>query len=424
MQLDMPSGAPLVSGRVARLVAACTALGFGIAGQCRVPSVHADDRVRAAVTYFAEPAPNTGLNVVHPQLEYQQDFGDHFGLGVGYDADVVSGATPQVFGVDAVTAATDFNDVRHNGSLGLRFLGEYATLRVGGGFAGESDYRSGTVSAGITADMFDRNSQISLDYTHNFDSVCDANNGIAEDLLELRALDSSDACFDKGSSVTATRKLAIDSIQLAWTQIAAPWLVLQFGASGQMLRGFQANPYRQVLLGERAVQEHVPEVRNRLAAFVRSKFAIKRIRGAIELDLRGYLDSWSVRALTTELAWDQYVARPLSVRVRARWHVQDSALFYRDGNDYASSGALGSFWTGDRELSALFNSVYGVKATYTIRAKEKQFARFIDAFVISAKADMLLYRSLTDNPELSPNYDRTRGLLDAVVVQAQAGFDF
>ena len=75
----------------------------------------------------------------------------------------------------------------------------------------------------------------------------------------------------------------------------------------------------------------------------RGKFALKPIRGAIELDVRGYLDSWSMRALTTELAWDQYIARPIVLRVRARWHLQDSALFYRDGNDYASSGPVGSF---------------------------------------------------------------------------------
>ena len=383
-----------------------------------------DDRVRAAVTYFAEPAPNTSLNVVHPQVTYQQDFGEHFGLGVGYDADVVSGATPQVFGVDAVTAATQFNDVRHNGTLGLRFLTEYATLRVGGGFAGESDYRSGTANAGVTVDLFERNSQLAVDYTHNFDRVCDANNGVAQELLELRPLDSSDTCFDGGSDLTTTRKLAIDSMQLSWTQVTTPWLVLQFGATGSVLRGFQANPYRQVLLGERAVQERLPGGRNRLALYARTKFAIKPIRGAIELDVRGYLDSWSMRALTTELAWDQYIARPIVIRVRARWHVQDSALFYRDGNEYAASGPVGSFWTGDRELSALFNSTYGVKASYLIRAKEKQFLRFIDSFVISAKADMLLYRSLTKNPEFSPNADRTKGLIDAVVVQAQAGFDF
>jgi len=392
-------------------------------GWATVSPAKADDRVRAAITYFQEPAPNTSLYVVHPQVAYSQDYTQHFGLDVGYDMDVVSGATPQIFGVDATTSATKFSDIRYNGNLGMRFISEYATLKVAGGYAAENDYRSGTVSTGIVTDLFNRNTQLSVDYTHNFDRVCDAPNARSEQLLQLRALDSSDRCF-KSSSLTTTRKLSIDTMQLALTQIAAPWLLLQFGATGQLLRGFQANPYRQVLLGDRAVQEHLPGVRNRLAVFAKAKFALRPIRGAIELDLRGYLDSWSVHALTTEVAWDQYVARPISIRVRARWHVQDSALFYRDGNDYASSGPVGSYWTGDRELSALLNSVYGVKVTWTARARQKQFLRFIDSFTVSGKADMLLYRSLTANPTFSPNWDRTKGLIDALVLQLQAGFDF
>ncbi|MBX7083507.1 MAG: DUF3570 domain-containing protein [Nannocystaceae bacterium] len=419
MQLTRPRRRRATASRLATAVVALAS--FAAPGS---PPAAGDDQVRAAVTYFAEPAPNTNLNVVHPQVSYSQDFGDHFGLAVGYDADVVSGATPQVFGVDAVTAATKFTDARHNGSLGLRFLSEYATLRLGGGFAGEHDYRSGTVNAGITTELFDRNTQLSVDYTHNFDRVCDANNAANQELLELRALDSSELCFRKDSDQVATRKLAIDTAQITWTQVTTPWLLLQFGATGQVLRGFQANPYRQVLLGERAVQEHLPGVRNRIAPWARAKFALKPIRGSIEADLRGYFDSWSVKALTAELAWDQYIARPIVLRARARWHMQDSALFYRDGNQYASSGPIGSYWTGDRELSALFNSVYGVKATYFIKSRGKQFLRFIDQFVISAKADMIFYRSRTANPQFSPNYDRTKGLLDAVVIQAQAGFDF
>jgi len=386
-------------------------------------TVAADDRVRAAVTYFQEPAPNTALYVVHPQVAYSQDYGEHVGLDLGYDMDVVTGATPQIFGVDAVTSATKFDDIRYNGNLGLRFITDYATMRVAGGFAGESDYRSGTISTGITADLFDRNTQISADYTHNFDRVCDASNATAEELLELRALDSSDDCF-RESDLTTTRKLAIDSVQVAVTQVATPWLLLQFGSTGQFLRGFQANPYRQVLLGERAVQEHLPDVRNRLALFGQAKFALRPIRGAIEVGVRGYFDSWAVEGVSTELAWDQYVARPLAVRLRARWHVQDSALFYRDGIDYAQSGPAGSYWTGDRELSALLNQLYGVKVTWTTRARQKEFLRFIDAFVVSGKVDVLFYRSLTDNPQSSPNYDRTKGLLDALIVQVQAGFDF
>lgn len=383
----------------------------------------ANDYVRAAVTYFRESAANTPLNVVHPQIRYSQDYTRHVGLDAGYDADVVTGATPQIFGVDVLSSATSFDDVRHNGALGLRFMTDHATLRVGGGFAGESDYRSGTVSVGATADLFNRNTQVALDYTHNFDRVCDANNDTAEELLELRALDDSEACFSN-DDLTRTRKLNIDSLQLSVTQVVTPWMLLQVGATGQILDGFQANPYRQVLLGPRAVQEHLPDVRNRLAVFARGKFALKPIRGAIEASVRGYFDSWAMEAFTGEVAWDQYLARPFIVRIRGRWHVQDSAIFYRDGNEYASGGPAGSFWTGDRELSALLNQTYGVKATYLLRGQDQRWAKYIDAFRISAKADVLFYRSLTDNPEFSPNFERTDGFLDAILVQAQAGVDF
>jgi hypothetical protein len=397
-------------------------LALVLAGLASTP-VAANDEVRAGVTYMHEPAPDTGLVVIHPQVTYAQDYTEHFGLDAGYDADVVTGATPQIFGIDAVSSATKFQDVRHHGALGLRFLSDHATFRVAGGFAGESDYRSGTVSAGMTADLFNRNTQVAVDYTHNFDRVCDANNGNAEELLELRALDDSDQCF-RTSDLTSTQKLGIDSAQLSVTQVVTPWMVLQAGASGQLLRGFQANPYRQVLLGQRAVQEHLPDIRNRLAPFVRGKFALKPIRGSVEASVRGYFDSWAIEALSAELAWDQYILRPLILRARARWHVQDSALFYRDGVDYAQSGPVGSYWTGDRELSALLNQTYGVKATFLVRAKDKQILRFIDGLQVSGKADMLMYRSLTDNPSQSPNFDRTRGLIDAIVVQAQVGFEF
>jgi hypothetical protein len=387
-------------------------------------TAHAEDEVRAAVTYFHEPAPNTGLIVIHPQVVYQQDYTSHFGLDAGYDADVVTGATPQVFGIDAVSAATDFSDMRHHGTLGLRFLTDNATLRVGGGFAGERDYRSGTVSAAMTTDLFNRNTQLSAEYTHNFDSVCDANNTNAEELLELRALDSSDQCFSRSSDLTSTRKLAIDTAQLAVTQVVTPWMLIQAGTTGQVLRGFQANPYRQVLLGQRAVQEHLPGVRNRLSLFARGKFALRPVRGSIEASVRGYFDSWAIEGVSADLAWDQYVARPLILRAHARIHVQDSALFYRDGVDYAQSGAIGSYWTGDRELSALLNQTYGVKATLLIRPKNGQLLKVMDDIRVSAKTDFILYRSLTDNPTQSPNFDRTKGLIDALVVGVQAGFAF
>ncbi len=402
------------------LAAAAVAVAVTVAG---LPPAAAEDKVRAAVTYFQESAPNTPLIVVHPQVSYSQDFGAHFGLDAGYDADIVTGATPQIFGVDVVSSATEFSDRRNVGSLGLRFLTEYATLSVAGGFAAENDYRSGTISVGGATDLFNRNTQVTLNYTHNFDFVRDAANAASEDPLELRALDESSPCFSD-SDLTTTRDLSIDTVQLALTQVMTPWLVIQAGVMGQHTNGFQSNPYRQVLLGQRAVQEHVPEIRNRLAVFGRAKIALKPIRGSVDVSGRFYADSWALEAFSGELAWNQYLARPLLARLRARWHIQDSALFYRDGNEYASGGPAGSFWTGDRELSALVNTTLGAKLTYLWRARDRPALKFIDGVRVSVKADLLFYRSLTKNRTFSPNFERTRGLLDAVMLQAQAGFDF
>lgn len=422
MQLSRHDAAPwrAHTATIRGLLAALVAVFVLLVG---ASSARADDKVRAAVTYFNEPAPNTTLNVIHPQVSYAQDYTSHFGLSVGYDADIVTGATPSIFGVDVVTSATEFNDVRHNGALGMRFMGEYATLSLAGGFAGESDYRSGTVSAGVSTDLFNRNTQIAAEYTHNFDRVCDASNAENQELLALQPLDNSEDCFTD-SDLTRTRKLNIDTVQLSVTQVATPWLLFQVGVTGQHLQGFQSNPYRAVLLGRRAVQENIPDIRNRLAVFGRAKFALKPIRGAVELNLRGYFDSWAVEGFTGQLAWDQYIARPLIVRVRARWHIQDSAVFYRDGNEYATGGPAGSYWTGDRELSALMNTTTGVKVTYLWRAQDRPALKVIDQFMVAAKADLMYYRSLTPNPEFSPNAERTRGLIDALVIQAQFGFDF
>lgn len=406
---------------VSAIAATLCACVLGLVVLLAPSSTRADDKVAAAVTYFLEPAPETGLNVIHPQVSYSQEYTDHFGMNIGYNADIVSGATVQIF--DTVTRATPFSDVRHAGSLGFDFMTDNATFAVGGGFAGERDYLSGTVNAGMAADMFNRNTNVALDYTHNFDRVCDAANAENQELLELAPLDQSEPCFTD-SDLVETRKLNIDSAQLTVNQVLTPWWVLQVGVTGQVINGFQSNPYRQVRLGPRAVQEHLPDVRNRIAYYARSKWALKPIRGSIEAMVRGYADSWAIESVTAQLAWDQYIFRNLLARARVRYHLQDSALFYRDANDYRSGGSTGTYWTGDRELSALQNVVAGAKVGYRFQSQEKPFAKFIDSINLSAKADFLFYESRTASPEFSPNYDRTKGLLDAVVIQAQLAFEF
>src|SRR5260370_18436092 len=88
-------------------------------------SARADDSVSAKAEYFVEPAQGQTLHVFHPQLGANIDAHRDFSLRFGYEADVVSGATPRIYAaMDAISPPTAFSDTRHAFSAG-------AELRLG-----------------------------------------------------------------------------------------------------------------------------------------------------------------------------------------------------------------------------------------------------------------------------------------------------
>src|SRR4030095_9391894 len=140
-------------------------------------------------------------------------------------------------------------------------------------------------------------------YSHNWDTVCDTDNTAAAGLpLNRVALTSSAGCFTKHPGYCA-RKLRIDTCEpsLSWTMTRR--LVVQLGATIQILDGFQANPYRKVLVGSqnRTPQESLPQFRQRYALFARLAYAFPELRGSILAMIRGYDDSWALRAFTADL---------------------------------------------------------------------------------------------------------------------------
>src|SRR5438067_998727 len=82
----------------------------------------ADDRIELRSTFFYEPGKGDSRVVsFSPQVNASKDLSKDITLSVGYDADIVSGASPQVFKVDATTGATPFSDVRHSPHGGVTF---------------------------------------------------------------------------------------------------------------------------------------------------------------------------------------------------------------------------------------------------------------------------------------------------------------
>src|SRR5207249_4396785 len=148
----------------------------------------------------------------------------------------------------AITSATRFTDTRNAAHGGFDYTAGTVGLAASYEYAQENDYKSHAISIGAHGDLFDRNLTLALNYTHNFDSVCDANNRNVQGPLELRPLSSSAHCFQAQPDVV-TEPLDIDSFEPTLTWTATPRLLLQAGGTVQILDGFQSNPYRSVLVG-------------------------------------------------------------------------------------------------------------------------------------------------------------------------------
>jgi hypothetical protein len=344
---------------------------LALASACLPSSVSAEDRIDFSTTWFQESRKGNlgGLTVFHPQLDFGIDVGETVSLGGHYSADVVSGATASVYSVDAVTSATKFDDVRNEGSISLGFRGSRSQLTFGVGTAGERDYLSLNFSGSGSVDLPGKNTNLALSYSHSMDEVCDRENANTTP-LERVALIGDDECKknvifgEDVAGATAWRALTIDTVQATLTQNVSPTIVAQVGLYGQVLQGFQSNPYRRVRVSGREAQEGVPDVRARTALLLRVNKFLPSLKAAVHGMVRGYSDTWGVESVTLEFAYSQYLGDHLLLRARGRIYQQDAASFFKDAFFYDTEGPANAYFTGDRELGPLRHFLPGAKLTY------------------------------------------------------------
>ncbi|MCB9562716.1 MAG: DUF3570 domain-containing protein [Kofleriaceae bacterium] len=390
----------------------------------------ADDVLELSTTWYQEQRQGGlgGLTVIHPQFDVGVA-GDLLSLDLGYSADAVSGATATVYKTDAVSSATEFSDLRHEGSIGVGVHGKRSQFGVHGSVGVERDYLSLTVGGSGAIDLPGKNTNVALAYTHNFDQVCDKDNALA-DIFERRALTGVDPCTknyvfgEDTPGETVWRDLSIDTVQGTVTQNLTPTMNLQLSAFGQIIHGFQANPYRRVRVGQNEPQEHVPEVRGRLAISARLNRFFPKLRAALHVDTRYYSDTWGVNSGTGELAWSQYAGSSLLLRLRARVYQQSAATFFKDAFFYETESAAGEYFTGDRELAPVRNILLGGKLTViTVAEDDHAVWGLFDKLQLNLKADVLLLDELpADDPDANlagrdGQFLSSNQLLDAFVLQ-------
>lgn len=414
-------------------VAAATAFGAGLAA---APAARADDRAEVSTSLFAEKRDGGkgGLTVLHPQALFGVDLGRFTSLDVDYTADVVSGATATIYQVDATTGATKFSDVRHEGTVTLGLHGKRSRLAIAGTFGTERDYLSRQIGGTASIDLPGRNTTVALSYSHGSDLVCNRDNGMMNP-LEARALTGAEACQkDKvfsgadaldaaGGRLTYWEGLSIDTAQVSVTQNLSPTMNLQLALFGQVLEGFQSNPYRRVKIGPNTPQEHIPDTRARWSITARLNRYLPKLGAAAHFDGRFYNDTWGVTSGNVGLGFSQYIGKPLLLRVQLRVYQQSAATFFRDAFFYETLSSAGEYWTGDRELSPVRNATLGGKLTLITVGGDRPVWGLFDKLQLSARADLMMIGvvaadSLAMNVAgIDKQFIYGNGLIDGVVLQ-------
>lgn len=351
-------------------------------------TARADDTFGVGASLFHERGGPLHMTVLMPSAQTSVDLSETLGLHVAWTADVVSGASVAVVDapaadVDAIASAS-LTDTRHAFSGGLQLRDGMASLDVGYTHAFENDYLSNAFDVTAATDLFDRDTTLSISYARGFDEICDVA-GTFDPVMKPR-LDSSKGCVSNANA-RADRDLSLHTLQASWTQAWTPVLSTQVGASAHVQHGFQSNPYRAVLIGKTAAQEHHPHDRARYAASAGLRLWIVPLASTASGLFRAYRDTWGITSLTGELAYEQSVAAGLRLRARGRYYTQTAAAFYSD--DYVLA-PRGQYFTGDRELSPMRNLVLGGHILWDVPANaDGEILGFLAGLALTLKADML-----------------------------------
>lgn len=352
---------------------------------------------------FYEAPTRTHMFVYSPSVDVQASPWAWLDVRAGWEADVVSGASVATKagpsyqgthpGADVVSTAS-VRDLRNMGRGEVALKGEQTSLTGGYAYSTEHDYRSSSLHVNARTDALQHDTQLELSYAHNFDSICDRVQSDRETSpTRWAALEDSSGCFGSDATRT-THDIGIDTFETSWSQAWTPVIETQLTYTGQLVDGFQSDPYRSVVLGEGVkAQEHIPDVRAREAATARVAWYLRSLKTALRLSLRAYSDTWAIQSGTAELEAERSFGEGVRLMARGRIYKQSGAVFWSD--DYTGGmpplGAKGQYWTGDRELSPFWSWLVGARFVWNIVPERGRLLGLFDSFKLVGSGNLAGY---------------------------------
>ncbi len=348
---------------------------------------------------FHEAPTMTHMTVYSPATDLEVTPINWLSVRAGWEADVVTGASVAIKagptyqtahpGADVVTTAS-VHDFRNSARGGFTLRKDIVSFTGGYNYSTEHDYRSNSFNVSARTEPLQHDTQLEIDYAHNFDQVCNRVQDSGTPPTLAKALEDSTGCFTK-NALRVTDPIAVDSMQGSWSQAWTPTFVTQLIYGVQVTDGFQSDPYRSVVIAEGiAAQEHVPNDRTRQSLTLKANLYFRPIRAALRLSARVYNDTWGITSETGEVEFEKYLGEAFRVLLRGRIYNQTGALFWSD--DYtggnAPLGPRGQYWSGDRELSPFWSWMGGVRGIYTLTPARGRILHLMTSLKVGLSFDI------------------------------------
>ena len=343
---------------IRRKVSLVTLLGVLLSGNV-LASVLPDDR--SDVMYHRYEG--GGVLIDGPSVLVRKKVGKNVSVVGNYYIDYVSSAS-----IDVVTTASPYNEERTQWSLGVDYLRGNTTMRANYVSSVESDYDASTAAFSVSQDMFGQLTTLTLSYAYGDDTV------------------------GRSDDETFERFVKRQQYGVGLTQILTKNLITALNVQTTTEEGYLNNPYRQVryldptaALGYSYEGELYPNTRTSNAVGIRARYFLP-YRAAIEAEYRYFIDTWDIESNTLSLTYIQ-PWRDFTFKVKARYHDQTGASFYRD---LFSRSEQTNFRARDKELSPLQSYVLTLKGSYKFIDENKGWGMFKKA-TVTAAIDMMRF---------------------------------
>jgi hypothetical protein len=266
-------------------------------------------------------------------------------FGGRYLVDVVSAAS-----VDIVsTASRRWEEVRQVGAVDAAYKPSNFGVAANANISSEPDYLSLTAGGAITQDLLAKNLTLFLGYNHGHDvgGRTGTSFSVFSRILDRDAVKAGlTYVLDHATILSVVGDLAFEhgdpSKPYRYVPVFAPGTSVPRGASIDLVTS--------VRLSARPL-EQLPLTRDRYS--IAGRLAHRFAGATLRLDERGYIDTWGLKASTTDVRLIFDAGRRIEVGPHVRVHTQTSVDFWQRAYVMKPGFDFPALRTGDRELGPL-----------------------------------------------------------------------